>query len=596
MREGEIPLREVQVRLVRPDEVPRWNALMRRHHYLGFRKMCGRRLRHVAVQGERWLALLGWHAAALHCAARERWIGWSSLQRRARLFLVVGNTRFLVLPQASGQRCLASRVLGLSLRRLPHDWQALHGHPILLAESFVDPARFAGTCYRAANWIEVGTTRGFGRVRGTLNYVRHGAPKSVFVYPLRLAARRQLRAAQLQPAWQPWRPRMKLSDSQLASLWQALQAVPDHRSQRGRRYPLATVLTIVLASRLAGCQTLTETSDFGRALSQDTLRRLGSRLRPQTQRYHAPGISTLHYVLKEVDIAEAERILADWMKAQVPDSEAVAIDGKVLRGSYNHDLDADGKPHEESAQQQLSAVDIDSGVVVGQLGYSGKKDEAEGAALCQVIMALAVGTIVIADALHTSRQTAELIGQLGLYYIFQVKASQPTLLETLSESHWCGRGVQTVDGVHGRIETRRLVRSDEIDRDVPVPWLDFPGARFAAQITRAAVCKKDGRERETEVSYIITNLPPEQASAETLLALTRGYWGAVENGIHYVRDVALGEDACRVRSNALPRVMAAFANLAISILRLLQVRNIKRTMKQLLFVGGATAVMALLLP
>ena len=73
-----------------------------RVQYLGFRKMCGRRLRHVAVQGERWLALLGWHAAALHCAARERWIGWSSLQRRARLFLVVGNTRFLILPQASG--------------------------------------------------------------------------------------------------------------------------------------------------------------------------------------------------------------------------------------------------------------------------------------------------------------------------------------------------------------------------------------------------------------------------------------------------------------------------------------------------------------
>ena len=126
--------------------------------------------------------------SALHCAARERWIGWSSLQRRARLFLVVGNTRFLILPQASGQRCLASRVLGLSLRRLARDWQALHGHPIVLAESFVDPARFAGTCYRAANWIEVGLTRGYGRARGTLNYVRHGAPKRGVRVPV--AARR----------------------------------------------------------------------------------------------------------------------------------------------------------------------------------------------------------------------------------------------------------------------------------------------------------------------------------------------------------------------------------------------------------------------
>ena len=105
--------------------------------------------------------------------------------------------------------------------------------------------------------------------------------------------------------------------------------------------------------------------------------------------------------------------------------------------------------------------------------------------------------------------------------------------------------------------------------------------------------KKDGKQRDTEVSYLITNLPPELAAAETLLALSRGYWGAVENGIHYVRGVALGEDACRVRSNALPRVMAACANLAISMLRLLQVKNIKRTMNQLLYQGGATSVMAL---
>ena len=356
------------------------------------------------------------------------------------------------------------------------------------------------------------------------------------------------------------------------------------------------MLTIVLAARLAGCQTLTETSDFGRALSQDALRRIGSRLRPQTQRYHAPGISTLHYVLKDGDIDAAERILADWMKAQVPEAKAVAIDGKTMRGSYNHDLDAHGKPREEAAQQQLSVVDIDSGVVIGQRGYSGKKDEAEGAALRQVILSLAVGTIVIADALHTSRATAVLLCQLGLYYILQVKGNQPKLLEQLSEYHWCGQPVQTVDGAHGRIETRTLVRTNESARDVPEPGLNFPGARCAAQITREVVFKKDGRQRDTEVSYIITNLPPELADAKTLLALSRGYWGAVENGIHYVRDVALREDACRVRSNALPRVMAAFANLAISILRLLQVQNIKRTMHQLLYQGGATSVLALLLP
>ena len=463
-------------------------------------------------------------------------------------------------------------------------------------ETFVDPALFAGTCYRAANWIEVGTTRGFGRVRGTLNYARHGRPKTVFVRPLRRGARRQLRAAQPRPEWQPWRPRMKLTDAQLASLREALEAVPDGRSRRGLRYPLATVLTIVLASRLAGCQTLTETSDFGRGLSQDALRRIGARFRPQTKRYHAPGISTLHYVLKDIDIDSVERILADWMKAQLPATRAVAIDGKTMRGSYNHDLDDDGQPREEAAQQQLSVVDIDSRTVIGQIGFSGKKNEAEGVVTRQLLPRLAPGTIVIADALHTSRETAALIVQLGQFYILQVKGNQPLMFEQLSEYQGWGREVRTVDGEHGRIETRTLERSDEIDRDLPVNWLDFPDVRFAARITREAEFAKDGRKRDPEVSYIITNLPPEQATPENLLALSRGYWGAVENGIHYVRDVALREDECRVRTSALPRVMAAFANLAISILRLLQVRNIKRTMKQLLFAGGATAVLSKLLP
>lgn len=109
---------------------------------LGFRKMCGRRLRDVAVHDDRWLALPGWHAAALHCAARERWIGWSSMQRRARLFLIANNTRYLLLPGAAGTPRRASRVLGRSLRRLARDWQALHRHELLLAESFVDPALY----------------------------------------------------------------------------------------------------------------------------------------------------------------------------------------------------------------------------------------------------------------------------------------------------------------------------------------------------------------------------------------------------------------------------------------------------------------------
>ena len=117
--------------MARPDEVPRFNALLREHRYLGLRKFCGCRLWHVAMLGERWLALLGWHTATLHCAARECWIGWYPRRRRRRLLLIVNNSRFLLLPSAAGT--LAWRVLGLNLRHLPRDWLAHHGHPILLA-------------------------------------------------------------------------------------------------------------------------------------------------------------------------------------------------------------------------------------------------------------------------------------------------------------------------------------------------------------------------------------------------------------------------------------------------------------------------------
>ena len=573
-----IPLRAVQVRVVRPDEVPRFNALLREHHYLGFRKFCGRRLRHVAVLGERWLALLGWHAAALHCAARERWIGWHPLQRRQRLFLIVNNSRFLLLPTAAGTPHLASRVLGLSLRRLPRDWLAYHGHPILLAETFVDPRHFAGTCYRAANWLEIGRTRGFGRTRGgALGYVAHGHPKRVFVYPLRRSARRQLAAPAPRPAWLPWRPRMTLTTAQMLSLRDFLRRVPDPRGCRGKRYPFPALLTIVLAARLAGSSTLTRMSDFGRALEQKVLQDLGIPRRRQTGRYHAPGISTLHYALKDIEAATLEDLLAEWTRTQAPADEPLALDGKTLRGSYDHDLDADGTVRDAPPWQQLSAVGILSGLVLGQRGFTGAKEDAEAAVLRRSLEPWRnTGRCVIADALHTQRATAQHILDCGLHYILTVKGNQPTLQEQLRDDyHWALTEHSESHLGHGRIERRTIQVSPELDLDCP--WLAFPGVRFAARLTREVIYKKTGEPRSTQVVYLLTSLPPELATPARLRHWSRLYW-RIENCVHYVRDTALGEDACRVRKGSLPRVMAAFANLAISVLRLLGKQNLARAM------------------
>src|ERR1700678_2056465 len=170
-------LEEVRVVLVPESKNRRrFQHLLQKHHYLGRLKPVGEQLYYVAVdaRGE-WLALLLFSAAAKHLKHREQWIGWTSVQCDRRLSLVANNSRFLVLPEQSVPN-LASRVLRLALDRLSADWQARYGHPVLVVETFVDPAHFCGTVYTASNWVELGLTDGWGR-RQRDYYVQHDQPK-----------------------------------------------------------------------------------------------------------------------------------------------------------------------------------------------------------------------------------------------------------------------------------------------------------------------------------------------------------------------------------------------------------------------------------
>ena len=144
-------LEHVRVRLISPDDAierDRYRSLIENHHYLKSDTLVGEQLRYVAEVDGHWLALLSWSAAANHLRDREDWIGWNIMQRRRRLALVANNARFLILP---GVDCpnLASRVLSLCGQQLADDWQRSYGHPVLVAESFVDCQLFRGTCYKA---------------------------------------------------------------------------------------------------------------------------------------------------------------------------------------------------------------------------------------------------------------------------------------------------------------------------------------------------------------------------------------------------------------------------------------------------------------
>jgi len=160
-----------------------WTELMQAYHYLGAGPLCGAQLRYL-VRSARygWLGALSFSAAAGRLKSRDTWIGWSERARRANLEKVVGNSRFMLAPSVQVAN-LASHVLAISVRRLAQDWRARYGYEPVLVETFVDGQRFAGTCYRAANWVWVGQTA--GRDDGYRNGTRSTGPKEIYVLPLR---------------------------------------------------------------------------------------------------------------------------------------------------------------------------------------------------------------------------------------------------------------------------------------------------------------------------------------------------------------------------------------------------------------------------
>jgi hypothetical protein len=171
-------------------ELQLFNCLLSRYHYLGHRNTVGENLRYL-VRERTGLpvacALFG--SAAWKCAPRDAWIGWERCARERNLQGVTNNTRFLVLPWVVIPH-LASHVLGLIARRIRADWRAKYGHPVHALETFVDRGRFKGTCYRAANWVRLGTTQ--GRTRNDRDHRIRATLKDVYLYPLTPEFRREL--------------------------------------------------------------------------------------------------------------------------------------------------------------------------------------------------------------------------------------------------------------------------------------------------------------------------------------------------------------------------------------------------------------------
>jgi hypothetical protein len=321
-----LKLEAVAVRLVnRPEEV-RYRELLDAHHYLGSLPKIGETLWYVATHGDDWVALLSFSAAALKCGVRDRWIGWDFRFQYDRLRFLANNSRFLILPDWHFPN-LGSKVLSLCTRRIAADWQARFGHPLAMLETFVDPERFHGTVYQAANWTYVGNSRGFSRTRAGYD-AAPTSPKKVFVKVLDSDARALLSQPVLAPRYLIGVPKMTLSAEQTLSLVDFFKDVPDPRRGQGLRHRLPSILALAAAATLAGMRGYRAISDWVDHLGQPALARF--RCRRENGKYVAPSLTTIRDALVRVDPVPVDGALQRFHAACGHADSALAIDGKTM--------------------------------------------------------------------------------------------------------------------------------------------------------------------------------------------------------------------------------------------------------------------------
>ena len=231
------PLEFEQVR--RTAEEPLFNSLMEEHHYLGYEQPVGEHLKYLVWAQGRPIACLAWSSAPRHLGSRDRYIGWSAEARRRNIRFIAYNTRFLILPWVRVEH-LASHILGRMAARISDDWQQMYGHPIYFLETFVDPERFRGTCYRAANWVLLGKTTGRGKQSNS--YVPNRSIKEVLGYPLTKRFRELLGAVAMKTARRRIDVNLDELDRVLDGARQAPLSEADYDKLKERLHALAAML------------------------------------------------------------------------------------------------------------------------------------------------------------------------------------------------------------------------------------------------------------------------------------------------------------------------------------------------------------------
>jgi hypothetical protein len=421
-------LNGVTVRLIKPEEQKRFDQLIETQHYLHSARWVGERLFYVAEYGGEWVALQAWTTSAYHVKARDKWIGWTDRQRQRRLSLVANNSRYLILRPAGASPNLASRVMRLCLDRLSGDFKTRYGHPVWIAESFVDREQFRGTCYKVSGWEHVGNTAGWRR-DGEDFYVAHDRPKQLWVREIRPGARTRLRGRQLPEevamVEAQVAPECEQTPEELGSFLRYFERIKDWRKWVDT-YPLAGLIALVACATLCGVMRgQRDLAAFGRTLDQQQLKALGFHARRRRRRweprYTAPSETTFFKMLSKVDRVELERALQQWqtdrLGVRTADDNVVACDGKELRSSQG--------------QASVSAYAVRSGRWLGSEPVEEGSNEIPAAQKLLTRIDLD-GQRVLLDALHTQVETARrIVFDGGGDYLLTVKGNQPGIAETL---------------------------------------------------------------------------------------------------------------------------------------------------------------------
>lgn len=368
-----------------------------------------------------------------------------------------------------------------------------------------------------------------------------------------------------------------------ASLYRAFEQVTDGRKPKGKRYPLALLLTLLLLGKLAG-----ETGINGIV---DWVNERAGWLRVQLhwpKRF--PTNSTYSEALARCDAQQIVTVIASvLLKARAVEqcgSEPsrlqttrqeetlthVAMDGKTLRGTLGHESETQPPVH------LLSLYECQSGIVLTQRAVRSKENEISAAAAL-VHPALVKGRIISSDAMHTQKKWCACVHLYGGFYLTIVKLNQPQMYQDLldffddpdaEQEEW--RYAKNVQKGHGRLAIRELWSSTQMNEWFETEWAGV------AQVFRLRRRVTDGDKEREETVYGLTNLPRKKASASRLLDLQQAHWH-IENRLHYRRDVTLKEDACQVRQAGAPEALAALNGGVLALMDWLGVSNVASQMR-----------------